>query len=347
MMTMRRTLTMIAATVAAGVVAAGCGGAEEIVPPATAPINGTAVAVTDTTMPDVFEATGVAEPIQRAMVGTRLMARVTEVLVREGDRVAAGQVLLRLDARDITAKGAQVQAGIAAAEAMRQEALAQATRIRALYADSAAPKAQLDAVEAGLARAEAAVRQARAAGDELSAVGDYATLLAPFAGVVTQRMVDVGAFAAPGQPLVVVEDQSSLRIVVSAAPDAVRGVHRGDLIEGTVAGREVTARVEGVASAPGGHLVTVNAVVANRDAVAFGGSAATLALPMGSRRVITVPAAVVVREGDLTGVRVKTATGVDLRWVRIGRERNGQVEVLSGLAAGDQVIVPAGAAEGK
>lgn len=347
MTTMRRTLTMIAATVAAGLAAAGCGGTEEQAPAAAAPVSGAAVAVVDTTVPDVFEATGVAEPIQRAMVGTKLMARVTEVLVKEGDRVAAGQVLVRVDARDITAKDAQVQAGIAAAEAMRQEALAQATRIRALYADSAAPKAQLDAVEAGLARAEAAVRQARAAGDELQAVGDYATLRAPFAGVVTQRMVDVGAFAAPGQPLVVVEDQSSLRIAVTAAPDAVRGVRRGQAIEGTVAGRAVTATVEGVAPAPGGHMVAVNAVVANRDEAAFAGSAATLALPIGMRQAILVPVAALVREGDLTGVRVKTAAGADLRWVRAGRERAGRVEVLSGLSAGDQVIVPQGTAEGK
>jgi len=347
MTTMRRTLTMIAATVAAGVMAAGCSGPAEQAPATAAPTFGTAVAVTDTMIADVFEASGVAEPIQRAMVGTKLMARVTEVLVHEGDRVTAGQVLVRLDARDLTAKDAQVQAGIASAEAMHQEALAQATRIRALYADSAAPKAQLDAVEAGLARAEAAVRQARAAGDELDAVGSYATLRAPFAGIVTQRMVDVGAFAAPGQPLVVVEDQSRLRISVTAAPDAVRGVTRGQVLAGTVAGRAVEATVEGIASAPGGHLVTVNAVVANRDDAAFGGSAATLDLPMGTRLALTVPAAAVMREGDLTGVRVKTATGADLRWVRTGRERAGQVEVLSGLSAGDQVFVPQGTAEGK
>jgi hypothetical protein len=63
--------------------------------------------------------------------------------------------------------------------------------------------------------------------------------------------------------------------------------------------------------------------------------------------VILVPAAAVMREGDMTGVRVKTAAGSDLRWVRTGRERDGQVEVLSGLSAGDQVLVPQGTAEGK
>jgi hypothetical protein len=63
--------------------------------------------------------------------------------------------------------------------------------------------------------------------------------------------------------------------------------------------------------------------------------------------VITVPAAAIVHEGDLTGVRVKTSSGAELRWVRAGRERAGRVEVLSGLSAGDQVIVPQGTGEGK
>jgi RND family efflux transporter MFP subunit len=327
--------------------AAACRGGEHPAPVTEAAPTGTVVAATDTTVTDVFEAAGVAQPIQQAMLASKLMARVTEVLVKEGDRVAAGQVLVRLDARDIAAKGGQARAGMSAAEAAYGEALAQAKRIRALYADSAAPKAQLDAVEAGLARAQAAVQQARAAGEELDAVGDYATLRAPFAGVVTRRMVDIGAFAAPGQPLVVVEDVSQLRIAVTAAPDAVRGVARGQSVSATVDRRAVEAVVEGVVPAPGGNLVTVNALVANRENLSFAGSAATLALPQGTRRAIVVPAAAVVHEGDLTGVRVKTASGVDLRWVRLGPAAGGRTEVLSGLAAGDQVLVPQGTPEGR
>jgi hypothetical protein len=151
----------------------------------------------------------------------------------------------------------------------------------------------------------------------------------------------VGHLPAP-KPLVMVEDQW--------ASISVRGARRSArvtraVLEGTVAGAPCSDG--GIASAPGGHVVTVNAIVANRDDAAFGGSAATLDLPMGTRLAITVPAGAVMREGDLTGVRVKTATGADLRWVRIGRERGGQVEILSGLSAGDQVIVPQGTAEGK
>ena len=72
-----------------------------------------------------------------------------------GERVAKGQVLVRIDASEIDAKRGQVTAGVQGAEAMYQDARTQAERIRGLYRDSAATRAQLDAVEAGLARAEA------------------------------------------------------------------------------------------------------------------------------------------------------------------------------------------------
>lgn len=339
-MQMRSRYMVPAMLVAATLVA--CGGEA---PPREAVVEapaGTPVAVRDTALTDYFNASGVAEPVRRAMLATKLMARVTEVLVHEGDRVAAGQVLVRLDARDLDAKREQVAAGLSAAEAAHREAVAHTTRIRALYADSAAPRAQLDQAEAMLARAEAGVRQAQAGGAELEAIGDYATLRAPFPGTVVQRMADPGGFAAPGQPLVVVEDQSSLRIAVTAAPDAVRGVRAGQTLSGAVAGRPVEARVEGVAPAAGGHVVTVNAIVTNRDGTAFAGSAATLALPQGTRRGIVIPGAAVVREGDLTGARVRRGTVAGLRWLKLGPAHDGLVEVLAGLSIGDTVLVPAG-----
>ncbi len=307
-------------------------------------VTGTPLVLRDTVVPLVLDASGTAEPIQRAEVATKLPARVLEVRVREGDRVTAGQVLVRVDGRDVAARREQVNANLAGATAAHTEALAGATRIRALYADSAAPRATLDAAEAGLARAEAAVRAARAAGAEVDAMGDYATLRAPFAGVVTRRMADPGSFAGPGMPLVVVEDPSRLRLSVTAAPEAVAAVRAGMRLAGTVAGQPVEAVVEGLAPAPGGHLVTVNALVANRGGAAFPGSAATLALPQGERRAILLPDAALVREGDLTGVYLRKGGVTDLRWVRLGRRAGGHAEVVAGLAPGDTVIVASGPA---
>ncbi len=302
--------------------------------------------VRDTVVDAAVDAAGVAEAFAEASLSTKLMGSVEAVLVREGDAVVAGQPLVRIDARDLRAKRAQVDASISEAEAMQREASRQAERMRALYADSAAPKAQLDAAETGLARADAALRGAQAGARELQAVEDYATIRAPFDGVVTGRFVDEGAFAAPGTPLVKVQDSRRLRLVVTASPDAVRRLRPGDVLQARIEDDTASAMVEGVVPAPGGNIYRVNALVRNADGRFLPGSAATLALRQGERSAILVPSAAIVREGDLTGVRLQTAAGAELRWVRLGREQGSSVEVVSGLRAGDRVLLPATAAEG-
>ena len=307
-------------------------------------VPGTVHVVVDTTLSATFEASGTAAAVRQATLSTKLMGAVLQVLVREGDVVAAGQPLVRIDARDISAKQAQVSASIADAEAMHRDAARQAGRMRALYADSAATRAQLDAAETGLARAEAGTRAARASAAELGAMSDYAVVRAPFGGIVTRRYVDPGAFAAPGTPLVSVQDGLQLRIAASATPEVARGLRRGQALSATIEGRAVGAIVEGVVPAQAGNLYIVNALVANPGAKLLPGSTATLHLPLGARSALVVPARAVIRQGDLTGVTLRTAQGDETRWVRLGRTVGTLVEVDAGLRAGDQVVVPAGGA---
>jgi len=261
--------------------------------------------------------------------------------VHEGDRVASGQLLVRLDARDLDAKRAQVEAGLAEASAVHSDATVQVGRIRSLYADSAATRAQLDQAETGLARATAAVASAKAMAAELAATASYAEVRAPFAGVVTHRFVDPGAFAAPGAPLVTVEDAATLRVTVSAAPDAVRGLKAGTTVTAIIGDVTADAKVEGIVPS-GSNLYTVNALVPNARGEFLSGSSATLALPRGTRHAILVPNRAVVRQGDLTGVRAVTDGQPTLRWVKLGRTADGMTEVFSGLAAGDTVVVAGG-----
>lgn len=307
---------------------------------AAEPAPGTTITVRDTTIAGSFEAAGVAEPVRRATLSTRLMGSVTEVLVREGDRVAQGQVLARIDARDVHAKRAQVEAGIAGAEAMYQDAQAQAARFRALYADSAATRYQLEQMETGLVRAEAGLRTARASGDELDALGDYAEIRAPFSGVVTRRFVDPGAFAAPGAPMVEVQDASRLRVSVTVPPRVAAALRKGQALEAQIESQAARAIIEGAVPAPAGAVYTVNALVENPKRAFLPGSAATLRIPDGLRTAILIPASALVREGDLTGVRVKTGATTALRWVKLGAPcaTAGCIEVLSGLTAGDVIV---------
>lgn len=311
------------------------------------PPDGRVLEVRDTTIPAVLEAAGIAAPVQRATLSTKVMGAVTSVQVQEGARVRAGQVLARIDSRDVAAKRAQAAAGLADADAVHREALTQAQRFRGLYADSAATRAQLDAVETGLARAEAGVRTAQAAANELEAYGAYAAVRAPFAGVVTQRFVDRGAFVAPGAPIVAVEDGSRLRISVTVPPDAARRLKPGTRVEGTIERVQVDAVVEGVAPAPSGALYNVNALVDNARGAHPTGGSATLRIPVGVRTGLLVPVAALVHEGDLTGVRVQTASGTERRWVRLGTPAGDAVEVLSGLRSGDRIILPAAAEGGR
>ncbi len=287
-----------------------------------------------------MDASGVAAPVRQATLSTRLMGTVLSVLAREGDAVAAGQPLVRIDARDLAAKQAQSSAAIADADAMRKDALAHAARIRALYADSAATRVQLDAVETAVARADAGVNAAHAAASEVAAMTAYSLVRAPFAGKVSRRFVDPGAFAAPGAPLMTVEDGSELRISASTTPDIARGIKRGQVLNATIEQTTTTARVEGVVPSTAGNLYMINALVANPTGSLLSGSSATLSIPQGRRTVLLVPSRSITRSGDLTGVTVRTGAGDAIRWVRLGRTQDGMVEVSSGLQAGEVVVIP-------
>ena len=309
-------------------------------------IQGTLYTVRAVSTTDVMRAPAVAEPYATATVSTKLMGAVTAVHVREGDQVRAGQPLVSIDARDLTAKSAQIDAGIAEAEAMEREAATHLQRMRALFAEDAAPRAQLDAAETGYARAQAAVRAARAGSAELNATRGYSVIRAPFNGLITRRMIDAGAFAAPGAPLVTIQDARRLRVTGTAAPQAVRTLRRGTRVDVEIEGQLTSGVVEAVV--PGaGNLYRVNVIVDNTAGAHLPGSAATLALPQQHDRLaIHVPLAAIQQNGDLTGVYVRSGESTIMRWVQLGGRTRDGVEVLTGLRDGEQIVLPAAAPRG-
>lgn len=328
------------AILASGLVLAACGGddhAADVPPPER---TGTAVAVRDTVLAGHREATGIAAPLESVTLSTKLMASVEEVRAVEGTQVRAGEVLVRLDLRDLAAKRQQAEAMRADATAQRDLARVHAERIRALFADSAAPRAMLDAAEAGLARADAGVRAAEGGLAELAATAAYGTITAPFDGVVARRFVDPGAFVAPGAPLLTVDRRGALRATATVPAAAVQAVQPGDRITVLVDGVAHEARVEGTARA-GAGTYTVNAILPNTDGAIAGGTAATLRLPAGERRALLVPTAAITRQGDLATVHRRTAQGDLLTVVRTGVVVGAFTEVLGGLVATDSVVTTA------
>jgi RND family efflux transporter MFP subunit len=338
---MMKMMRMVAGA-ASVVLLASCGGVgESALPPAVAfAPKGVELDVSVAPRMSYLHASGVAGPIAEATLSTKLMGSVTEVLVHEGDAVRAGQLLLRLDARDLNAQHARIEAAQVEAQAVLNEAQLHVQRMRALFADDAAPRAQLDAAETGYERALAGVAGARAGAAELAAIASYAQVRAPFAGTVVRRLVDPGSFAAPGAPLLVVQDTRRLRVTATASPDAVNGLARGTVINAIIEGEAVTATVEGVVPAAAG-LFEVNAIVENGAGLLPVAGAATLALPQAMREIVLVPLRAVRRQGDMTGVLLLRDDGTLTRWVRLGAVAGDSVEVVSGLQDGDRILVPA------
>lgn len=296
--------------------------------------------VLDSTVRDVAPFPGTALPLREATLSTKLMATVDAVLAIEGARVTTGATLVRLDARDLVAKQTQATAGQQTADAARREAMQHATRMRSLFADSAATQAQLDAAEAGLARANAAVAQASGANAELQAIAEYAIVRAPFAGTITRRHVDPGAFAAPGMPLVSLVDDATLRVRVEVPLDAATTLRRGQTLVVHLADTTVQGSLEGIAPAAG-NLYVVNVLVPNAARRFLPGTPAVLEVPRGTRTARLVPTSALVRDGDLVGVDLVATAGTTRRWVRVGATYGTRTEILAGLDAGDRVVTSA------
>ncbi|MEO7998079.1 MAG: efflux RND transporter periplasmic adaptor subunit [Gemmatimonadaceae bacterium] len=315
-------------------------------------VTGVEYVVHDSLVAGTVDVSGVVEPIQQASLSSKLMATVVRVNVREGDRVQSGDILLQLDARDLVARADQVAASVSEAEATQRDAAAQAKRIRALYDDSAATRVQLEAVELAVIRAGVTLRAANAAAAELAATRSYATIRAPFRGVVTQRLADEGTFATPGAPLIVLQDVSAVRVVASAPAENVRLLRKGSELNASVDNRLVRVRVEGVLPSGVGDLFVINATAQNASGDVRVGSAAVLHLATTPHAVLLVPAAAIRYEGDLTGVVVRGAERDETRWIRVGATIGALVEVTAGLQSGDVVVVAganknAGAAAGR
>lgn len=319
---------------------------EGVAASAALPPGATTQRVTAIALARTSEAPGTVRSRNEAALAPRIQAAVREVLVVPGDAVAVGQVLVRLDARDTTAKLDQAQAARAAAEAVALRASKDAARIEQLFAEKAATPQQLDQARAGLDAARAAVAGAARAVDEARVFSGEAELVAPFAGVVSERRVDPGALAAPGVPLLVVLDPQHLRVEATVAEDVARDV---------VVGRSASVEIDGE---PAPLPVTVDEIVPAADprtrtvivkaALPTGarvrpGTFARLVLAGVEDRVLAVPERALRSVGQVETVRVRSERGVRVLNVRVGRRGLGPagdlVEVLAGLADGDEVLV--------
>lgn len=330
------------------ILAAGCAGREETAAPAALPAVSARVARAEkAASPVTLELPGNVEADRTAAVSSRVMATVTAVHVQAGDRVRRGQVLVEIDAQTAAGQVAQARGGLSQAQAALALAERNYERYKALAATQAASQAELDFARMQYDQAKGAVEQARGAVSAASSVASESRVTAPFDGRVTARMVEVGDQAAPGRPLVQIESSAAHRLSV-AVPESLlaqAGLALGSAVTVAIDARPDLGRFPGTvaelapAADPMAHAFTVEISLGAVEVPS--GSSGRAFVAAGERSAVTVPAAAVLRQGGTTLVVVRDAEGrAASRIVTLGSDLgNGRVEVLSGLAGGETVLV--------
>lgn len=361
---------------------AACGGtppAETEQAPRT-PVRVEVEQLTVETIAQTIPLTGVVRARRKATIAAQVMGAVRRVAVEEGQQVTAGQELIELDDQ-------QLASGVAAARAMRDEAdaaigagrqavsaaeaqlaLAKVTheRYQTLLSKKSASQHEYDVADAGLNAAQASLEQARASTAQASAkraqaeanlasaettVG-YGRISAPMAGVVTERFVDPGDLASPGMPLLEIEQAGEYQLEAAVPESLISSLRVGQQVgvaieslgdSGPTEGRITQIDAAGDADS---RTFTVKASLGSQAGLRSG-LYGQLFVQGDERSELSVPSSSVVSRGQIQSVFTVEDGTARLRLVTLGELLDGRYEVLSGMSAGDRVVLdPSGVSDG-
>ena len=312
-------------------------------------------------LPSYYEAIGTVRPVQSAQLSAQMMGNIVSMNVREGDRVSRGQVLAHIDDSQTGAALDRAQAALRAslqdiAAANSDFALAESTLKRyqvlqekksvsahefeEVSARYEAAKARREMAQANHAGAEAAVTQARTA-------QGYSTVRAPFAGIITAKLVEAGSLVSPGVPIYTLEDTGAFRLEVSVDESNIGAVHLGATVPVSIdaAGDKSLAGkvVQLLPSADAGSRTFLVKIELPKDPSIRAGLFGRARFSTGTREGFSLPQTAIVKRAAMQAVYAVASDQVaSLRYVTLGGSADGQFEVLSGLENGDRIIANPG-----
>ena len=273
------------------------------------------------------EVIGTVRPKLSATVEAKVSGRIEQMLAVPGKTVKAGDPLVQLDVREI-------QARVDQAKAVLQQADRDLGRFKTLLEQKTVTQSEYDAVEARQ-------RVAKAALTEAETLLSYARVVAPFDGVITRKLADVGDLAAPGKPLFEIEKPGELRLEADVPEALIDRVQLGAKMP--VRAASLTNELEGTVTeiAPSSDAASRTFLV-KFDLPSVPGLRAgqfgRVAVPIGESSVLRVPASAVIQRGQLEIVFVVTNQHAQLRLVKTGKRFGTEIEVVSGLNRGEQVV---------
>ena len=290
---------------------------------------------------DMFTWPGTVKSRTVANIAPRMTARIIEIKVNAGDKVRKGDVIARLDERDIRAQENAALAALAGANAQANRAKADEQRIRSLYSKEAATREKFDAVVAQAKETQAAVNQATSTVSEIRSHLADTLLLAPFDGVVVKRLQEPGDMGLPGVPVVTLQTPKGLRLEANV-PSTCAGLYR--------TGMAVTVRIDALGKTTPGHIDEISPEVDPQTRTQL----IKIALPAieglqpgffgwleqacGQHETLLIPASAVQHIGQLEVVQVLSEGRPVMRHIRTAKTFGDRIEVVSGLHAGETVI---------
>ena len=281
------------------------------------------------TIDSVITAAGALTSRNTSVLSSKVMGRVVALNVQEGDQVAAGKLLLRIDSGEITAQTIQAQAAY-------NNAKLQYDRIKSLFDAKASTQMEMDQATLGLQTAEAGLKAAQA-------MESYTNITAPIPGQIVEKHINLGEMAMPGQPVLKIEDNRSLRLEVTVREADLPYIHAGKSVKvqiDALPGRELNGRVAQVvpASDVRTHSFTVKIDIPAEKGLITGMYGKAF-FSTGRRQAVLVPKSAVVEMSGIKGVYVVGAENSAIfQMVQLGEEQGSAVEVLSGLKEGDRVV---------
>lgn len=314
---------------------------------APARVDLTKTVVVEPALEAQFEsAVGTIRAVRETSVAARILGRVRSVAIeRAGQPVQQGQTIVELDAADLQASAEQARAVVRAAETRRDKARIDLDRTTDLVQKGVAAQDRFDADSAAFRAADAQWEQSQQALAGAESALAFATVTAPIDGIVVDKKVNVGDVVQPGQTICSIYDPTRLQLVA---------IVREELAGKLQAGQQVDVGIDSLGKQCRGSVAEIvpeaEAQSRSFEVKVTGpcqpgivtGMFGRLQVPLGERSVLRVPAAAVVRVGQLDFVwSVRDEGAVERRYVRLGAANAHGWEVLSGLVRGERIVADA------
>lgn len=275
-------------------------------------------------------------------IAPKLNARIVDIPVHPGDRLKKGDVIARLDDRDLRAAYNAANAAHLAAQAQATQANAEEKRIIDLYNKQAATRQNYDAVLAQAQAARAMANQAASAAQQSKVMLGENVLYAPFDGVVDERLQEPGDMGMPNQPIISFHKPDDLRLEAAIASHCVTGVKLGmpvtariDTLHQTLTGAvdEITPEID-----PQTRTQQIKVKLPPIDGLQHGQFGWLELGCQSQQQSLLIPVTAIVHYGQLQAVKVVDGQQVHIRHIRTGKQYGDKLEVLSGLREGETIL---------